>query len=196
MPERRRGRGGRAPCPLAHQPAPPLWPTFLTQRDPLASTRRLAGAFCPLRAWPPLPTCRGSRRRPRRPRTCLRHSVHDPPFGPFFSLLALWVRHWSGAREPAARLGRDGHHRRHASTRLKGRATVWALPLEAIRPQVFDREQPRVREGLQHGRRQLRFGLAGPVLRSLAGALSGRLPVVAPALRHAEALVDPCLTLA
>jgi len=54
--DRIRVRGGRAHCPLDHQPDTPLWQPFLTPRDPLASKRRLDGTFCPLRACPPIPT--------------------------------------------------------------------------------------------------------------------------------------------
>jgi len=89
-----------------------------------------------------------------------------------------------GPLKPAARLRRDRYERRDTHTGIAGIQKVRAVPIQAIRYKVLEREQPLVRYSLQHGRRPLWFGVEGEVLGHLAGDPSSGMRVVAPIFRQ------------
>src|SRR5262245_23553374 len=182
--DRVRVRWLSAHCALDHQPDAPLWQPLLTQRDPLARKRILNRAFGSFRDGPPIPSGRWQVRRHRRHGTGVGRGVYDDAFRVCLPLIAIRVLRRRGALKPAARLRRDRYERRDTHTCIDGIQKVRAVPIQAIRYQVLEREQPLVRYSLQHGRRQLWFGVEGEVLGHLAGGPSSGMRVVEPSCRQ------------
>ena len=139
--------------PLDHPPDGALGQAFLAERHPVAGKRLGARALRPFGDRALIPTRRWEACCQGRHRAGGVGGGRDAPLraGLAPRRVALLLR--LGPLEPAARVRRHGHHRRHSDTRITGVQKVWALATEASSHQGLARQEPLAHAALQPRRR-------------------------------------------